>query len=214
MEIWEKWKIGEVGGIEKVYEIGRIFRNEGISTRHNLEFTSIEMYEAYSDYESRMNMAEDIVTRCALGPLQLMGNLELSTRLEAPSWLEESNSFGTAIISSFLDYRRVVLGAFGESSCRLGSNSDPLSSLSMRSSITAGRRCELSAIIHMNFRGKKVKGLCKKAKDILVQKSNVKVDILRSSEKLLALFNSMEFVVLFFHNSSGCSEKQPLNPQS
>ncbi|KAM3327595.1 lysine-tRNA ligase, chloroplastic/mitochondrial [Capsicum galapagoense] len=55
-----------VGGFEKVYEIGRIFRNEGISTRHNPEFTTIEIYEAYSGYESMMNMAEEIVTRCAL----------------------------------------------------------------------------------------------------------------------------------------------------
>ncbi|XP_019163798.1 PREDICTED: lysine--tRNA ligase, chloroplastic/mitochondrial [Ipomoea nil] len=55
-----------VGGFEKVYEMGRIFRNEGISTRHNPEFTTIEMYEAYSDYESMMNMAEEIITRCAL----------------------------------------------------------------------------------------------------------------------------------------------------
>ncbi|KAL0436755.1 UNVERIFIED_CONTAM: Lysine--tRNA ligase, chloroplastic/mitochondrial [Sesamum radiatum] len=55
-----------VGGFEKVYEIGRIFRNEGLSTRHNPEFTTIEMYEAYSDYESMMNMTEEIITRCAL----------------------------------------------------------------------------------------------------------------------------------------------------
>lgn len=55
-----------VGGLEKVFEIGRIFRNEGISTRHNPEFTTIEMYEAYSDYESMMNLAEEIVTRCAM----------------------------------------------------------------------------------------------------------------------------------------------------
>nr|XP_027125236.1 LOW QUALITY PROTEIN: lysine--tRNA ligase, chloroplastic/mitochondrial-like [Coffea arabica] len=55
-----------VGGFEKVYEIGRIFRNEGISTRHNPEFTTIEMYEAYSDYQSMINMTEEIVTRCAL----------------------------------------------------------------------------------------------------------------------------------------------------
>ncbi|KAL0855222.1 hypothetical protein Bca101_060374 [Brassica carinata] len=55
-----------VGGFEKVYEIGRIFRNEGISTRHNPEFTTIEMYEAYSDYQSMMDMAELIVTECAL----------------------------------------------------------------------------------------------------------------------------------------------------
>lgn len=53
-----------VGGFEKVYEIGRIFRNEGLSTRHNPEFTTIEMYEAYSDYESMMNIAEEIIVRC------------------------------------------------------------------------------------------------------------------------------------------------------
>ncbi|KAG7577095.1 Aminoacyl-tRNA synthetase class II [Arabidopsis thaliana x Arabidopsis arenosa] len=55
-----------VGGFEKVYEIGRIFRNEGLSTRHNPEFTTIEMYEAYSDYQSMMDMAELIVNQCAM----------------------------------------------------------------------------------------------------------------------------------------------------
>ncbi|XP_043708932.1 lysine--tRNA ligase, chloroplastic/mitochondrial isoform X2 [Telopea speciosissima] len=55
-----------VGGFEKVYEIGRIFRNEGTSTRHNPEFTTIEMYEAYSDYQSMMDMAEKIIVQCAL----------------------------------------------------------------------------------------------------------------------------------------------------
>lgn len=40
-----------VGGLEKVYEIGRVFRNEGVSTRHNPEFTMIELYEAYADYK-------------------------------------------------------------------------------------------------------------------------------------------------------------------
>ena len=39
-----------VGGFERVYELGRIFRNEGVSTRHNPEFTSVEIYQAYSDY--------------------------------------------------------------------------------------------------------------------------------------------------------------------
>ncbi|KAH7655846.1 lysyl-tRNA synthetase class II protein [Dioscorea alata] len=55
-----------VGGLERVFEIGRIFRNEGISTRHNPEFTTIEMYEAYSDYQSMMNLAEEIITQCTL----------------------------------------------------------------------------------------------------------------------------------------------------
>ena len=50
-----------VGGFEKVYEVGRIFRNEGISTRHNPEFTSIELYQAYTDYNDMMDLTEDLV---------------------------------------------------------------------------------------------------------------------------------------------------------
>lgn len=50
-----------VGGLEKVYEIGRIFRNEGISTRHNPEFTMLELYEAYADYDDMMNITEEII---------------------------------------------------------------------------------------------------------------------------------------------------------
>ncbi len=49
-----------VGGLEKVYEIGRLFRNEGMSIRHNPEFTTIELYEAYSDMEGMMDIAENI----------------------------------------------------------------------------------------------------------------------------------------------------------
>ncbi|MGI6413322.1 MAG: lysine--tRNA ligase [Syntrophomonadaceae bacterium] len=50
-----------VGGLEKVYEINRNFRNEGISTRHNPEFTMLELYQAYSDYEDMMDLCEDLV---------------------------------------------------------------------------------------------------------------------------------------------------------
>ena len=50
-----------VGGMEQVYEIGRIFRNEGMDTRHNPEFTTIELYQAYTDYEGMMNITEDMV---------------------------------------------------------------------------------------------------------------------------------------------------------
>src|SRR5699024_10111426 len=50
-----------VGGLEKVYEIGRVFRNEGISTRHNPEFTMIELYEAYADYKDIMSLTENMV---------------------------------------------------------------------------------------------------------------------------------------------------------
>lgn len=54
-----------VGGFDKVYEIGRIFRNEGISNRHNPEFTSIELYQAYSDMEGMINISEDIINHLA-----------------------------------------------------------------------------------------------------------------------------------------------------
>lgn len=54
-----------VGGLEKVYEIGRVFRNEGTSTRHNPEFTMIELYEAYADYEDIMALTENMVAHIA-----------------------------------------------------------------------------------------------------------------------------------------------------
>lgn len=54
-----------VGGLEKVYEIGRVFRNEGVSTRHNPEFTMIELYEAYADYNDIMNLTENMIAHIA-----------------------------------------------------------------------------------------------------------------------------------------------------
>jgi lysyl-tRNA synthetase class 2 len=51
-----------VGGFDKVYEIGRIFRNEGISTKHNPEFTMLECYQAYADYNDVMKMVEEMVS--------------------------------------------------------------------------------------------------------------------------------------------------------
>ena len=51
-----------VGGFEKVFELGRIFRNEGISTRHNPEFTSIEVYQAYADYDDMMALTENLIS--------------------------------------------------------------------------------------------------------------------------------------------------------
>lgn len=58
-----------VGGIEKVYEIGRVFRNEGIDTKHNPEFTMLELYQAYGDYLSMMDLTESMILACvdALG---------------------------------------------------------------------------------------------------------------------------------------------------
>lgn len=54
-----------VGGMERVYEIGRIFRNEGIDNRHNPEFTSVEIYQAFGDYEDMMDLTEEIVIKTA-----------------------------------------------------------------------------------------------------------------------------------------------------
>jgi lysyl-tRNA synthetase class 2 len=58
-----------VGGMEKVYEIGRVFRNEGVSPRHNPEFTMLELYQAYGDYRTMMDLTEGLVVSCvgALG---------------------------------------------------------------------------------------------------------------------------------------------------
>lgn len=49
-----------VGGLEKVYEIGRVFRNEGVDTRHNPEFTLMELYQAYTDYNGMMELTENL----------------------------------------------------------------------------------------------------------------------------------------------------------
>ena len=54
-----------VGGLEKVYEIGRVFRNEGMSIKHNPEFTSIELYEAYTDYHGMMELTENLIAHVA-----------------------------------------------------------------------------------------------------------------------------------------------------
>ncbi|MGO1581222.1 MAG: lysine--tRNA ligase [Peptoniphilaceae bacterium] len=55
-----------VGGMDKVYEMGKMFRNEGMDTRHNPEFTNIEVYQAYADYEDMMRLTEGIFEKAAL----------------------------------------------------------------------------------------------------------------------------------------------------
>lgn len=63
-----------VGGLERVYEMGRIFRNEGMDNRHNPEFTTIELYQAYADFNDMMDLFEDLLTSAAqkiLGTYQL-----------------------------------------------------------------------------------------------------------------------------------------------
>jgi lysyl-tRNA synthetase class 2 len=76
-----------VGGFEKVYEIGRIFRNEGVSTKYNPEFTMLESYEAYADYNRLMEMVEKMVSTVAgevLGTTKVMnGDTEIDF---TPPW--------------------------------------------------------------------------------------------------------------------------------
>ncbi len=76
-----------VGGFERVFEIGRIFRNEGMSVKHNPEFTMLEMYEAYTDYNGMMALAEELYTTIAL---ELTGGYKITyqgTGIDlAPPW--------------------------------------------------------------------------------------------------------------------------------
>ncbi|MEH2281204.1 MAG: lysine--tRNA ligase [Nostoc sp.] len=76
-----------VGGFEKVFELGRVFRNEGISTRHNPEFTTIELYQAYADYNDMMALTEGIITTVAQ---EVLGTLEITYQGEpinlTPPW--------------------------------------------------------------------------------------------------------------------------------
>lgn len=81
-----------VGGIERVYEIGRVFRNEGIDATHNPEFTMIEIYQAYGNYESMMDLTEAIVTDAARVVLEKSGQLPEDGRLVLP-WGEKEIDF-------------------------------------------------------------------------------------------------------------------------
>ncbi len=66
-----------IGGLERVYELGKNFRNEGISTEHNPEFTTLEIYEAYSDYEGMMTLAEELISESAR---EVLGETKVSYR--------------------------------------------------------------------------------------------------------------------------------------
>jgi len=72
-ELWLKRLV--VGGFERVFEIGRVFRNEGISPRHNPEFTMMELYSAYWDYEDMMVLVENMVEKIAV---EILGTTEIT----------------------------------------------------------------------------------------------------------------------------------------
>ncbi|MDO8491322.1 MAG: lysine--tRNA ligase [Dehalococcoidia bacterium] len=76
-----------IGGMDKVYEIGRVFRNEGISTKHNPEFTMLETYEAYADYNAVMKMVEEMVSTVAQDVLGAMKAGFAGTTIDlTPPW--------------------------------------------------------------------------------------------------------------------------------
>ncbi len=76
-----------VGGFDKVYEMGRMFRNEGMDFKHNPEFTSIELYAAYEDYNDMMNITEEIVSKTAQ---KVLGTMKINYQGQeidlTPSW--------------------------------------------------------------------------------------------------------------------------------
>jgi lysyl-tRNA synthetase class 2 len=108
-----------VGGIERVYEINRNFRNEGISTQHNPEFTMLEFYQTYSDYQELMVMTEEMLSTVAR---EAVGT--------------ETIKFGDADISLAPPYRRISLreGVRAKASERLGI---PVSDADLRNQETA-----------------------------------------------------------------------------
>ena len=87
-----------VGGMEKVYEIGRVFRNEGLDTRHNPEFTLMELYQAYTDYHGMMDLTENLyrtVAQNVLGTTTITYNgieMDLGKPLSASRWSTPSRS--------------------------------------------------------------------------------------------------------------------------
>ena len=107
-----------VGGFERVYELGRIFRNEGISTRHNPEFTSVEIYQAYADYTDMMALTEQLIAHVCQ---QVCGSTEISyqgTDIDlAPPWrratMHELVQAATGLDFNSFDSREAAAAAMG-----------------------------------------------------------------------------------------------------
>ena len=95
-----------VGGMERVYEIGRIFRNEGMDPKHNPEFTTIELYQAYADFHDMMDIAEGILSGAAK---EILGTYEIEWMGEkinlAPGWRRLS------MVDAVKEYAGIDFGA-------------------------------------------------------------------------------------------------------
>ena len=129
-----------VGGMERVFEINRNFRNEGISTQHNPEFTMLEFYQAYSDYRDLMTMTEHLLETVASDAAQLAGNAGGDgDGAGAPGRADgASATFGGRTLSFRGPYPRVRLrqAACGAAAERLGT---PVSEADLRDRETAAR---------------------------------------------------------------------------
>jgi len=103
-----------VGGFNKVFELGRCFRNEGISTTHNPEFTMLEVYQAYADYRDMMNLTEDLISFLVK---EVFGSYQVSLKGEeldfTPPWKRIS------LTEAFQDYAGVEIEALKDEKFRL-----------------------------------------------------------------------------------------------
>ena len=72
-----------VGGMDRVYEVGRIFRNEGMDPKHNPEFTSIELYQAFTDFHGMMDLVEELYKRLAQ---KICGSWSSPIRASRSTW--------------------------------------------------------------------------------------------------------------------------------
>ena len=81
-----------VGGLDRVYEINRNFRNEGVSTQHNPEFTMLEFYQAYANFHDLMNLTEELIKQVAIEvewhdrPATLAKRMSRATRFRVSIW--------------------------------------------------------------------------------------------------------------------------------
>lgn len=115
-----------VGGLERVYEIGRIFRNEGLSTKHNPEFTMMELYQAYADYRDIMELVEQLVSHTAS---RVLGTTVVSWKGESvdlsPPWPRRS-IHDLLVEHAGVDYRAFSTdGALRDAAATAGLKVDP-----------------------------------------------------------------------------------------
>lgn len=98
-----------VGGLDRVYEIGRIFRNEGMDPKHNPEFTTVELYQAYADFHTMMDIAEGILSSAAL---ELLGGYEvewLGEKIDlTPGWRR------LTMVDAVKEYAGIDFGAISD----------------------------------------------------------------------------------------------------